>query len=122
MSLTYYYALLQKKQSDLQRLQTCNGQLTSKQGEFFNNAYLMTEPELTATTWQGQLASQFDNIRIGGILASFEEIQGSQFNQVFSVLSSKMAEIAMEIESIKQTIARLEAEAARERAKAGATK
>lgn len=122
MSLAYYYALLQKKQNDLRRLQTCNGQLTNKQGEFASNAYLMMEPKLTASTWKGQLASHFDQIRIDGILASFEEIQTSQFSRVFSVLNSKMAEIAMEIESIKATIARLEAEAARERARAGATK
>lgn len=111
MSLAYYYGLLQKKQSDLQRLQICKGQLIIKKGEFLANTYLMTKPELTSSTWQGQLARQFETIRIDGILASYQEIQSSQFNQVFSVLSSKMYEIAQEIEAIKQTIALLEEEA-----------
>lgn len=112
MSLAYWYALLAKKQSDLVRLQTCNGQLIGKQGEFSNNQYLMTEPVLTATTWKGTLATQFDNIRNDGILASYQEIETTQFSNTFTTLSNKIKEITQEIQSIKATIAQLEAELA----------
>ncbi len=110
MSLAYWYALLRKKQNDLSRLQTCNGQLAGKQGEFSSNQYLMTEPELTPTTWQGTLATRFDDIRANGILASYQEIQTTQFNNVFSTLSAKIQQIKQEIEYIRATIARLEAD------------
>lgn len=122
MSLAYYYALLQKKQNDLQRLRTCNYSLLNKQAEFTNKKYLMTEPELTEDTWYGTLASDFDTIRIEGILASYTEIEDTQFNNVFSELNRKIQEIIAEIEAIKQTIARLEAEAARQAASSRATK
>lgn len=110
MSLAYWYALLRKKQNDLSRLQTCNGQLTGKQGEFSSNQHLMTEPELTSTTWKGTLATRFDDIRANGILASYQEIQTTQFNTVFSTLSAKIQQIKQEIEYIRATIARLEAD------------
>ncbi|MBM7608893.1 hypothetical protein JOD29_002159 [Lysinibacillus composti] len=110
MSLAYWYALLHKKQNDLSRLQTCNGQLSGKQSEFSSNQHLMTEPELTQATWKGTLATRFDDIRIDGILASYQEIQTTQFTNVFSTLSNKMEQIRREIESIRATIARLEAD------------
>ena len=110
MSLAYWYALLNKKQNDLNRLQTCNGQLTGKQSEFSSNQHLMTKPELTSATWKGTLAARFDDIRIDGILASYEEIQNTQFSRTFLILTDKMEQIRLEIESIRATIARLEAE------------
>jgi len=117
MSLAYWYALLQKKQSDLRRLESCEGKLTGKQSEFSSNAYLMTEPVLTATTWKGTLATKFDDIRIDGILASYQEIQTTQFNNVFTTLSNKIQQIKQEIESILATIAQLEAAMAEASAK-----
>ena len=110
MSLAYWYTLLHKKQNDLSRLQTCNGQLTGKQSEFSSNQHLMTKPELTSATWKGTLATRFDDIRIDGILSSYEEIQTTQFSRTFSTLIAKMEQIRLEIESIRATIARLEAE------------
>ena len=110
MSLAYYYALLAKKQSDLQRLEVCNSKLQTKQGEFTNNQHLMTKPPLTPTTWHGNWAQAFDHIREGGILSSYKDIQTTQFNSTFKVLAAKIIEIKQEIVSIQQIIAQLLAE------------
>ncbi|MEK3766656.1 MULTISPECIES: YwqH-like family protein [unclassified Solibacillus] len=109
MSLGYWYSELNKKQSHLNRLETCNSQLTGKQNEFSNNKHLMTKPELTTMTWNGSLATRFDDIRNNGILNSYEAIQNIQLNNVFAALSDMMDKIRQEIESIRAIIARLEA-------------
>lgn len=110
MSLAFYYALLAKKQSDLLRLESCNSNLQTKQGEFTENEPLMTEPPLTTTTWHGNWAQAFDDIRENGILASYIEIETTQFSAAFEALAEKIKEIKEEIERIQQIIAQLLAE------------
>lgn len=110
MSLAFYYALLAKKQRDLLRLETCESKLQMKQEEFNDNQSLMTEPPLTTTTWHGNWAQAFDDIRENGVLASYIEIETTQFNTTFEALSTKIKEIKEEIERIQQIIAQLLAE------------
>lgn len=114
--LSYYYALLHKKQEELRRLIECQGSITEKQGQFSENEHKCMEPELTTTTWHGTLATSFDDIREAGIHTSFLEIVGAQFAAVFSAISSKITSLMAEIESIQQTIANLLAEEARAKA------
>ena len=99
-TLVFYYALLAKKKSDLQRLEACSGKLCGKQQEFADKQELMTKPALSLTTWYGDHPSGFH-----GILASSQEIQGTQFSRVLAELAAKMEEIKEEIESIEQMIA-----------------
>ena len=110
VSLAFYYALLAKKQSDLHRLETCGNKLQSKQGEFTNNQILMTEPSLSTTTWHGNWAQTFDDIRVNGVLTSYIEIETTQFSATFQALAAKIREIKEDIERIKQIIAQLLAE------------
>jgi hypothetical protein len=107
MSLAFYYALLAKKQSDLLRLEKCEGNLQMKQGEFTENQNLMTKPSLTTTTWHGNWAQAFDDIREDGILASYIEIETTQFNAAFEALTAKIKETKEEIERIQLIIAQL---------------
>ena len=107
MSLAYWYGRLAEERENLRRLNTCNTQLNSKQTEFATNQHLMTEPVLTATTWKGTLATHFDGIREDGILASYQDIQTTQFNSTFSVLQAKIEWTKNEIERIKAIIERL---------------
>lgn len=70
----------------------------------------MTAPSLTTTTWHGNWAKTFDDIRENGILASYMEIETTQFSATFEALATKIKEIIEEIERIKQIIAQLLAE------------
>lgn len=116
--LAYYYALLHKKQEELRRLNECQGSLSEKQAQFYQNEHKCLEPELTTTTWFGTLATSFDDIREAGIHTSYLEIAGAQFSAVFSAISNKITSLIAEIESIQHTIANLLAEEARARAEA----
>ncbi|KAA0566059.1 DUF5082 domain-containing protein [Bacillus sp. CH30_1T] len=111
MSLYFYYGLLWEKREQLQRLQECQSKLQGNKQEFSSYRESITKPELSAFTWQGTLASKFDEIRLEGMLHYFTEIENNQFSEVFSMLSSKMHTIRSEIQAIEQTIHRLESEA-----------
>lgn len=117
MSLSYYYSLLQEKKKQLARLQACDSQLKGTQQEFSHYMKIITQPELTPLNWQGSLANRFDEIRYTGMLYYYKDIEGNQFSNVFASLQAKIQQIINEIISIQQTIAYLEAEAARQRAK-----
>ncbi|MCM3180968.1 YwqH-like family protein [Cytobacillus horneckiae] len=110
MSIGYYYNLLQEKKAQLARLQSCNGKLQGTQQEFAHYKNTVLQPELSASTWQGNLANQFEDIRNSGMLSSYQDIQSNQFNQVFSSLHSKIQQINNEISSIQHTITYLEAQ------------
>lgn len=117
MSLGYYYSLLAKKQSDLQRLLDCKGELQGKQQEFNYYRHTVTKQDLSPFTWQGRLADEFEDIRFEQMLTSYTDIESNQFHDVFSAISRKLQQIQQEIDSIKQTIASLEAQLAAERSK-----
>ncbi len=114
--LAYYSGQLHKKQEEVRRLNACNTSLSGKQSQFNENEFKCTEPELSATTWQGSLATAFDEIRESGIHTSFIEIAGSQFTSVFSAISDKLSSLNTEIESLQGIIENLEEEA-KEKAK-----
>ena len=114
----FYIALKAKKMKDVARLQACKGELSGKQSEFHDNEKKCMEPELTLTTWHGNHADEFDEVREADIHASYVELSGDQFTKAYDAIDAKIAELNAEIESIQATIDRLlaEQEAAREAA------
>ncbi|MCM3093779.1 MULTISPECIES: DUF5082 family protein [unclassified Cytobacillus] len=117
MSLGYYYSLLTKKQNDLQKLLACERELQGKHQEFNHYRQTVTKPDLSPFTWQGKLADEFEDIRFEQMLKSYIDIESDQFHEVFSAISRKQHQLQQEIDSIKQTIASLEAQLAAERSK-----
>ncbi|KAA0955568.1 DUF5082 domain-containing protein [Sporosarcina sp. ANT_H38] len=109
--LAYYYAQLQKKKEEVARLIACQSTLQGKQSEFQANEHKCLEPELSASTWHGTLATGFQDIREAGIHTPFLDIAGAQFSKVFTAIADKINSLNAEIISLEQTIARLEAEA-----------
>ncbi len=108
--LTHYYALMDKKRKDIERLNKCRGSLEGKQGEFNANEPKCLEPELTTKTWHGTHATEFDEIRESGIHTPYVEIAGAQFAKVYEVIAEKITSLLAEIEAIQQTINRIIAE------------
>lgn len=109
--LAYYNELLRKKLEEVRRLTKCQSDLGIKQSEFQSEEKKCLEPELSASTWHGTLATAFQDIREAGIHTPFLEITGAQFTNVFTAIADKINSLNAEIVSIEQTIARLEAEA-----------
>ncbi len=120
-SLSALYYELRVKEEQLNRLIVCEGELRQSHSDFKNNQHLCMEPELASNTWFGTLANEFDQIRENSILASYEEIVGSQFSSIFAALSAKIAEIKAEIQRLKAEIAALEAALAAEAARTSAS-
>jgi hypothetical protein len=107
LGLAYYYALLREKQEDVRRLNACRTSLQGKQQEFYENEYKCLDPELSTTTWHGNHASNFQEIRESGIHLSYVDIENNQFSKVFDAIADKIASLQAEIASIRRTIARL---------------
>ena len=117
LSLAYYYALLREKQEQLRRLQACSNQLHLHQQEFIEYESNITQPPLSSKTWRGVLATKFDQTRHEQMLTKYRELDGQQFNSVYTVIAEKMSSLQSEISAIKEMIRSLEAARAAERAK-----
>lgn len=107
-SIAGLMALLQLKREQLNRLNVCQGKLYRSQSSFTENEYLCLEPNLTAVTWAGSLAEEFDSIRHTEILTNYREVESVQFNHVFMVLNDTIRRIELEIILIQQQIAALQ--------------
>lgn len=117
MSLSYYYALLKQKQSELSRLQTCDHQLQNKQQDFFHYETDVLHPELSTSTWQGQLANQFNEIRTEKMLVQYNDMKIKQFDNTFTAIDQKIKQLEAEIRSIQNMILSYEAELAKKKTK-----
>ncbi|MDQ0219755.1 YwqH-like family protein [Peribacillus cavernae] len=115
--LTAFYAILHEKQEQLVRLKTCKANLESVQDEFFYNEKICSYPELSPYSWHGTLAAKFEDIRLGGFLTSYIDLENRQLNEVISLVDNKISEIELEIEALKQRIGYLEEQARREKEK-----
>ncbi|CAM3229762.1 DUF5082 domain-containing protein [Filibacter tadaridae] len=111
--LAYYYALVMRKQEEVERLNACKSSLQRKQSEFQANEQKCLEPELSAKTWHGTLATAFQDIREMGIHTAFLEMADAQFANVYNAIADKINSLSAEIASLQQTIASLEAAEAR---------
>ena len=101
----YYIAEIARKRKEIERLNACQGSLQGKQGEFNENVDKCLDPELTITTWHGNHASEFDDIRESGIHTPYLEIAGAQFSKVFGAIAKKIAELEAEIARLQQIVA-----------------
>ncbi|MGM9927657.1 MAG: DUF5082 domain-containing protein [Bacillus sp. (in: firmicutes)] len=114
-SITALMELLRVKKDQLRRLLICQANLNQSQSSFFANEYLCMEPKLTPTSWEGSLANEFNWLRESGILTNYQEIETTQFNDVFRMLNDTIRRVELEIQLIEQQIAALQ-EAERKRA------
>jgi len=103
-SIAELIALLQLKREQLERLRVCQGKLNRSQSDFMGNEYLCLEPKLTAVTWAGSLAEDFESIRHTEVLINYREMENVQFNHVFMVLNDTIRRIELEILLIQQQI------------------
>ena len=95
------------KREHLRRLLSCQEKLNQSSYDFGANEYLCLEPQLTATSWAGSLATDFDQLRVAGILTNYQDIKTSQLNDVFRVLNDKIQDVKREIQMLEQRIAAL---------------
>ncbi|WP_158555844.1 YwqH-like family protein [Peribacillus glennii] len=116
--LAYLYERLREKQEHLVRLYACKANLEGAQDEFISYEKTCTEPELSAETWQGKWATEFQDIRNDGILLQYKNLAHQQLNHSITSVEAAITETKLEIENIRNQIEAAEEQARREREKA----
>lgn len=116
--LSYLQSELAEKKEQLERLKNCKSELDGYQVEFGQNNYLVKDPDLSATTWKGNLAEKFTDIR-EDMDAAYKDISGTQLDTAITAIENKIANIKAEIQSLQSAIsaeiARIEREEREER-------
>ncbi|WP_243291007.1 DUF5082 family protein [Bacillus sp. FJAT-47783] len=102
--LSYLQAQLREKKEQLYRLKNCASKLDALQGEFFQNQKLINDPELTSTTWNGELANKFTYVR-EDLSLSYKELFETQLNTVIMTIEHKVTSIKIEIQTLESSIA-----------------
>ena len=112
--LSYLQSEIAEKRAQLVRLQSSLVKLDGLQGEFIQNKQLVDQPELTPSTWAGELANSFQNIR-EDMKASYQDLSINQVNSALNTMENKAADLRREIQTLEfnitQEIHRLEEEA-----------
>lgn len=96
---------IQQLREDLRRLEKVLQEMGLVEGDYLQHRGKILEPDLTSTTWHGELASDFQQFREGELISRYDEIPNEQLQRVIEELERK-------IEEIKQRIARLKASSA----------
>ncbi|WP_273834303.1 YwqH-like family protein [Guptibacillus sedimenti] len=112
--LSYLQSEIAEKRAQLVRLQSSIVKLDGLQNEFIQNKQLVEQPELTPTTWAGELANSFQNIR-EDMKASYQNLSINQVNSALNTMENKADHLRREIQTLEfnitQEIHRLEEEA-----------
>jgi Domain of unknown function (DUF5082) len=112
--LSYLQSEIAEKRAQLIRLQASLTKLDGLQSEFIQNKQLVDQPELTPTTWAGELANSFQNIREDMKMA-YQDLSINQVNSALNTMENKADHLRREIQALElnitQEIHRLEEEA-----------
>lgn len=88
-----------------ERLNQALSELSDCQNDFHEKKPFCLKPELTATTWFGEWADDFDSVRESELQESYVEISDEQLDDAISKLEAKIQEIKLEIQSLEASIA-----------------
>ncbi|AZB44612.1 DUF5082 domain-containing protein [Bacillus sp. FJAT-42376] len=116
--LSYLYEQLRKKEEELEKLEAAKPKLEGIQQEFKAKITMCKDPELTADTFKGEHATDFDKIRTE-LKEEYKDLFDGQLEDVLNQIERRIEEIKEEIKSLKEQIAAEEARLAAE-AKAAA--
>lgn len=95
---------LDMKREELNRLSQALSELSNCQGDFHAKKTLCLEPELTSSSWYGELASDFDSLRENDVQGSYIEISDVQMDDAISMLEAKIQEVKQEIQILESSI------------------
>lgn len=112
--LSYLQSEVAEKRAQLIRLQASLTKLDGLQSEFLQNKQLVDQPELSPTTWAGELANSFQNIREDMKMA-YQDLSINQLNFALTTMENKADYLRREIQALELNITqekhRLEEEA-----------
>ncbi|MBS2970762.1 DUF5082 family protein [Metabacillus sp. KIGAM252] len=119
--LSYLYEQLREKEEQLEKLQAAKPKLEEIQQEFKAKIKMCKEPELTADTYNGEHATDFDKIRTE-LKEEYKDMYDGQLEDILNQIQGKIEELKDQIKNLKDQIAAEEARLAAEaKAEAEAT-
>ncbi|MFJ8071273.1 DUF5082 family protein [Peribacillus sp. NPDC096447] len=102
--ISYYSSMIAKKEEEIRRLQEAKGKLAGCQDELAQYRNLFFEPELTADSWNGQLAKDFETER-QTLQATYQELKDEQFQDSLNAIDSKISQMQAEIAQLRSMFA-----------------
>ncbi|MBR7796525.1 MAG: DUF5082 family protein [Bacillota bacterium] len=103
-SLYMLNAQLDEKRRELERLALVHSNLYDYQKELKQHRDLCVNPELSETTWYGQLANQFKQYRDQEILSNYQSLYDYQLVQTLDQLNDKIRETKQAIIDIRMDV------------------
>nr|QRZ19428.1 hypothetical protein JUJ52_07045 [Virgibacillus sp. AGTR] len=97
-------AQLDEKRRELERLALVHSNLYDYQKELKQHRDLCINPELSETTWYGQLANQFQQYRDQEILSNYQSLYDYQLVQTLDQLNDKIRETKQAIIDIRMDV------------------
>ncbi|WP_018664294.1 YwqH-like family protein [Heyndrickxia acidiproducens] len=94
---------LSRNQEELERLKKSKKELVESKHALAEKEHLCLQPALSASTWQGQLAKQFQTVRKNELLESYKATE-KQINTALKLLEGKISQLASENTQIEKAI------------------
>lgn len=98
-------AALTSKRRDLERLRQALIKLKSNESDFISNRPLTEKPELTARTWYGKHANEFEDIRSNEVIPKYEDLYKKQLAKAITDVEAAIAKLEAEIRSLEAKLA-----------------
>lgn len=95
---------LEEKRQELERLALALSNLNDDKDGFQRNERLCLAPELSANTWHGQIAQQFQGLQENEIQSGYFSISVKQLGQVIYILNEKIRETKQSIINLRMDI------------------
>lgn len=94
---------LSRNQEELERLKKSKKELLESKYALAEKEHLCLQPALSTSTWQGQLAKQFQIVRKNELLESYKATE-KQINTALKLLDGKISQLASENTQIEKAI------------------
>ena len=103
-AITSMNGQMENKMDKLDRLKKALSKLMECEEEFSENDKLCLAPELSAKTWEGHIAGEFETIKQNDIKESYKTVGKEQLGDAITQLEDKIQELEQEILQLEKDI------------------
>ena len=103
-AITSMNGQLENKMDKSDRLKKALSKLMECEEEFSENDKLCLAPELSAKTWEGHIASEFEAIKQNDLKESYKTVNMEQLGDAMTQLEDKIKELEQEILQLEKDI------------------
>ncbi|SDC36353.1 protein of unknown function [Terribacillus halophilus] len=94
-----------RKQEEVRQLERAIAEISGLQGDYEESRKYWQDIDLTAKTWNGKLADEFDSFRNGEMLASFRDVSHDEVQRVLDALEQAKGMLVAEIDTCQMQMA-----------------